>query len=103
MAKESQTNQWVAIKCPHCGYEYIPAEIFFPDQLLGNAKTVIKDALGKILYVEWKPDEEPALTEKWVCDNCGETFKVTASFSFKTEKEVAELDFKNQSVSLLDD
>jgi DNA-directed RNA polymerase subunit RPC12/RpoP len=101
--KDNQGNQWAIIKCPHCGYEYIPAEIFVPDQLLGKAKTVIKDALGKILYVEWKEGEEPVLTEKYVCDNCDETFLVTASLNYKVEKEAVELDFKNQSVSLLDD
>lgn len=47
-------KQFVAIKCPHCGYEYLPAELFIADDLVGTPESngVVRDALGKILYVD---------------------------------------------------
>lgn len=41
------------IKCPHCGAEYLPSEIFMPEDILGGApKNLIKDPLGKVLYAD---------------------------------------------------
>ena len=40
------------IKCPFCGAEYSPSEIFMPGELIGKADNVIKDPTGRILYVE---------------------------------------------------
>ena len=31
-----------SIKCPHCGREYLPGEIFMPKSFLGQPKNVIK-------------------------------------------------------------
>ena len=43
---------WTAVKCPHCGYEHELSEILMPGDLIGRPETVIRDALGKIIYVE---------------------------------------------------
>lgn len=98
---KTQQNNWVAIKCPHCGREYLPGEIFMPGELLGRSRTIVKDALGKILYVEWEEDEEPTFTETYICDECGKEFIVEATVSFKTKAQAEELDFSDTSVSLL--
>ena len=49
--EQNNKKNWNVIKCPHCGYEMIPAEIFYPDSLLGTPKTIVRDALGKIIYL----------------------------------------------------
>ena len=47
-------QNWVTIKCIHCGAELHPSEIFMPEDLTGRPKNIIRDPLGKILYVEWE-------------------------------------------------
>ncbi len=88
-------QSWSMIKCPHCGMEYHPAEIFYSDDLFGNPETVLRDAANKVVYVEYKTDGEPVTTTRFVCDNCEKAFKVTASVTFKVEEEIDELDFSS--------
>lgn len=63
----------VIIRCPKCGYEYLASEVFYPDDILGSAKSVLRDDFGHILLLE--DGEEPKLETSWVCDNCGHEFK----------------------------
>lgn len=88
------------IKCPHCGYEYLPAELYVKGSFFGKPINIIRDALGKIIYNEWEP--EPDFTEKYICDGCDQQFVIEATVSYKSKKEEEKLDFKNQYVSLLD-
>ena len=37
------------IRCPHCGCEYLPAEIYLPNDFLGYPTNIIKDEKGEIL------------------------------------------------------
>ena len=77
--------------------------MFVPGELLGNPDSVVKDALGKILYEDYADGEEPEYVEHFECENCGKPFVIEASLTFKTKKEDEELDFSEQYVSLLDD
>ncbi len=74
-----------------------------PEDLLGRPTSngIIKDALGKILYTEWEEDAAPNLTAKYECDGCGKPFIVDAVISFKTRAEEPELDFSEETVSLI--
>lgn len=91
------------ISCPHCGAQYTPDELFVRGEMLGKSKNVIKDALGKILYVEYADEsDEPNFVTSYICDNCNKSFVVEASMSFKSKKEDSITDFTNSSVSLLD-
>lgn len=98
--KDLKTN---IIKCPHCGYEYHPSEIFFPNDFFGKPDSLIKDAIGKILYVDYKDDQAPSFQEHFECENCEKPFIINASVSYSTAKESEEQDFSNPYVSLLDD
>lgn len=66
-------SKQIIIKCPKCGYEYLASEIFYPENLLGVAKDVLRDDKGKILLII--DGEEPCLEEDWECYNCGCDFK----------------------------
>lgn len=99
---EQTQKKWPVITCPHCGHQYIPSEIFYPGDLVGEAKTVIRDALGKIIYQEYNAETEPALVEKYFCDNCDKPFIVEPVITYKVKKESEELDFTEKYVSLLD-
>lgn len=89
------------IKCPHCGWEYLPGEIFYPENVVGHPKQVIRDALGKILYEEYKEDCEPLSEETYVCDGCGKEFVVEIETKFKTKEQEEQIDFTSEYVSLI--
>lgn len=74
------TNKIKPIKCPHCGHEYYPAEIFYPEDLIGHPNKIIKSE-GKILYVD---DEIYNPEETYICDECGNEFWVKASIVYET-------------------
>ena len=82
--------------------EFTPADIFMPGDLTGEPKTVIRDALGKIIYLEYDKDSEPMSSEKYFCDNCDKPFIVEPVITYKVKKEAEELDFTEKYVSLLD-
>lgn len=98
---KNTSNQRPVIKCPHCGYEYLPGEIFMPNNFLGQPRHIVRDALGKILYEEYIEDKELVSTEKYVCDSCNKTFITEAIISFKTKAEEEELDFSSEFTSLI--
>lgn len=68
------------ITCPHCGAQYLPAEIFLPKSLLGNPKDIEKDCYGKIVYYS---GHEMDMRESYVCDYCGNTIRVEATVEFR--------------------
>lgn len=73
-----------------------------PGQIEGKPDSVVKDALNKVIYQDYDPENEPCQPERYVCDHCGKSFIVEPTVSFKVRKEDETLDFGEQSVSLLD-
>ena len=91
------------IRCPHCGAEYLPGEIYMPSSLIGQPDEVVKDSLGKIIYEDYyKVSREPDLTEHFTCEYCNKPFVIEAIVTYKTKEEAPEKDFKQQYVSLID-
>lgn len=72
----------IVIKCPNCGVEYLPGEIYIPNNLVGQPKDIERTIDGKIDVYSGIPQN---LTETFECDHCGKPLKVTASLSFSTE------------------
>ena len=99
---DQNQNKSSIIKCPHCNWEYLPAEVMMPSGFLGRPESVVRDALGKILYYEY-PQEEPCQTEDYICDGCNKPFIIEPQVTYKTKKEAVELDFSQTYVSLLND
>lgn len=98
---EQNQKKWPTIKCPHCGYEYVPSEIFLPGDFLGRPESLIRDALGKIIYLEYREGYEPLQSEQYICDSCDKPFVVEPVITYKVKKEIEELDFSKECVSLL--
>ena len=71
------------IRCPHCGAEYLPAEIFYPKYLLGMPSDIEKSTTGKITSYN---GTSMCLAEEYNCDFCNTTFIARASVSFSTRK-----------------
>lgn len=72
------------IVCPHCGYEYLPSEIFFKEDFLENVTSIVRDENNKIFYTE---GDEPCLEEDYCCDHCGKNFTVKAKVEYITSKD----------------
>ena len=68
-----------------------------PEDHIGKVETVVKDALGKILYVEYEEDAEPNREESFVCEGCGKEFIVKPETSYSPKKQEEELDFTSDS------
>lgn len=67
------------IKCPHCGAEYLPSEIYIPSDFLPKFDDLVKDENGKIVAVYEHPMN---LNEEYTCDYCGHRFAVKAQVEF---------------------
>lgn len=82
------------IICPVCGQEYLPAEIFFPDDLIGKPTEIVKNTSGKI---DFYLGDDPNFDEYYICDNCGTKLKIHANVSYKID--TAEDTFNEEYVS----
>ena len=69
------------IKCPHCGAEYLPSEIYIPEDFLPDCDDVTRDEEGKLVACH---SNALNLSEEYTCDYCGHRFSVEAQVSFKT-------------------
>lgn len=74
-------NKPLLIKCPHCGAEYLPAEIYIPTDFLPKCKDVVKDASGKFITCS---AGNMNTAEEYTCDYCGHRFTVEAMLTFDT-------------------
>ena len=91
------------VKCPHCGAEYLPGEIYMPGDLIGQPTDVVRDSLGKIIYEDYLENKEPSLEERFTCEYCDKPFIIEAVITYKTKEEAPEKDFSSPYVSLLGD
>ena len=70
------------IKCPTCGQEYLPAEIYLPNEFLGKPKNIMKDINGKILGFDGIKMND---TESYKCDRCDTMFEVVSTTYFNSK------------------
>lgn len=80
------------IKCPYCGAEFLPAEIYYPEDFLGEPVDIVKDENGEIVTFD---GTNMNLEETFVCTHCDKEFLVTASVEFETEKKET-IDFTDE-------
>ncbi len=77
-------KEFQRIKCPVCGYEYLPCEIFIPKYLFTKPYQIVRDKQGRIEYVL---GERACKTEQYQCDKCDSTFFIHCRTAFFTDKE----------------
>ena len=91
------------IRCPHCGAEYLPGEVYLPGSIIGQPDEVVRDSVGKIIYEDYYTKErEPDSVERFTCEYCDKPFVIEAVVTYKTKEEAPENDFSTTYVSLLD-
>lgn len=71
------------IKCPHCGAEYLPVEIYIPNEFFGRPKEVVRTDNRK---VESFFGKVPDMHERYTCDYCNTPFEVTATMNFEVKE-----------------
>ena len=71
----------VVIKCPCCGAEYLPSEIYIPEVFFGKPTEVVRDSAGKI---DFHFGTDMDLDEEFICEYCSTHFKIKAKLSFET-------------------
>ena len=76
------------IKCPHCGAEYLPVEIFIPDEFFGRPQEVVRRSDNH--KIETFYGKLPDLKERYVCDYCRTPFEVQANLDFQV-KEISKI------------
>ena len=69
------------IKCPICGQEYHPAEIFIPKAFFGNPGEIVRNPAGQI---EFFTGTGMNTEEEFVCENCGKKLRINATVEFET-------------------
>lgn len=82
----------IVIKCPHCGAEFLPAEVYYPEDFLGEPVDIVKDENGQIVTFD---GTNMNLEEEFVCPHCDKSFKVTAKVEFETKKDEG-IDFSDE-------
>ena len=73
------------IKCPKCGKEYLPAEIFVPKSFFGSPQFIERNVDGTIRN---HSGQDMDLNEVFTCDSCETTFDVKAILNFETSINV---------------
>lgn len=72
------------IKCPHCGAEYLPAEIYIPEAFFGKPKEVVRKKGTN--QIDTFFGKEPDNKERYVCDYCNTPFEVTTYLTFDVKE-----------------
>ena len=82
------------ITCPHCGCQYLPAEIYLPDSFLGRPIEIEREAISGVIrdYFGTTMDTE----ESYICDRCNQQFNVHARVQFVTDGIDFSKDYKTK-------
>lgn len=74
----------ITITCPSCGRQYLPAEIYIPNEFFGKPNNISRYVDGSIDTFFGKSLD---LNEWYVCDSCNQKFNVSAKIRFETSLE----------------
>lgn len=85
----------VTIKCPVCGQNYLPSEVFIPESFFGKQKDITRNASGEI---EFYLGDDPDYNEEFVCESCLSKLKIHANLTFNVEVDSGE-DFDEEYIT----
>ena len=85
------------VKCPHCGTEYLPEEIYTPKGFFGHPADIERTYDGRINTFMGRSIDP---YETYKCDACGHAFTVEAQVRFITSTDEVK-DFTNEYTTKL--
>lgn len=71
--KNDGTKEYAKIRCPYCGTEFLPSEIYLRDYYLGKANSVERDEKNKVINSQGINQD---MDEEFKCDFCDKKFVV---------------------------
>nr|DAP55348.1 MAG TPA: Trm112p-like protein [Caudoviricetes sp.] len=71
------------IKCPYCGREYTPSEIYVPKYFFGYPYNIMRNEKEEIIGFN---GSDMDVNESFICDKCNNLFNISCQISFKTSK-----------------
>ena len=74
------------IKCPNCGAEYLPSEIFYPNDFLGKPNHIYKTVDGEILDIDGPAQK---FNEEFICDYCNKPLNICVEHSYNVTVNIA--------------
>ena len=86
------------IICPHCGFQYLPGEIYDPKHFLGQPKDIVRNNIGEILGYEGIASD---VEETYICENCNNELRIKAKVTFVVEDTTSEKPKNNHEVTKL--
>ena len=86
------------IICPHCGFQYLPGEIYDPRHFLGQPKEIVRNNIGEILGYEGIVSD---VEETYICENCNNELRIKAKVTFVVEDTTSEKPKNNPEVTKL--
>ena len=93
----TEERDFQTIKCPKCGIEYLPGEIFIGNSFIGRPTDISRSFEGKILYFDGKTMDTD---ETFICEHCGAPLKIHADVTFKVSVD-NKRDFSDEYTSQL--
>lgn len=72
------------IKCPHCGAEYLPVEIFIPDEFFGKPEEVVRRSDNH--RIETFFGKLPDNKERFTCEYCNTPFEIIGNLDFQVKE-----------------
>jgi len=75
------------VRCPVCGQNYLPSEIFMPDSFFGKQRDITRNASGEI---EFYLGDDPNYEEEFICESCLSKLKIHANLTFNVEVDNGE-------------
>lgn len=69
----------ITLRCPVCGEEYLPSEIFMPDAVFGRQYDITKNDRGDIMFYL---GDDPDYNEEFICNSCNTKLDVSMKMSF---------------------
>lgn len=75
----------VKIKCPVCGWEYLPEEVYV--KILGKPQNIVRNEKGQIIHFTGDSIDPE---EDFTCEHCKTELKIILEPKFKIEYDVWE-------------
>lgn len=83
MERLMRIRKFEVIECPHCGTQYLPAEIFYPKSFFGTPYAIMRSSDGRLIDYEGTSMD---ISETFECEKCGCNMHISSKVHFVVEE-----------------